>query len=74
MKLADRKTRLVFETAATVHSAGRRRAVVVEADHLIAWVRLAGTRQQFPVPWDAIYELACRLAVNAERAAKAGSR
>jgi hypothetical protein len=74
MRLSDRKTRLVFETGVSVHSAGCARSVVVECDPLIATLRLSGTRQQFSVPWDAVYALACRIAVSAERAGKAGRR
>jgi hypothetical protein len=74
MKLSDRKTKLAFQTDATVHSAGCARTVLVQCDPLIAWVRLAGAREEFPVPWDAIYALGCRLAVRAERAEKAGRR
>jgi len=74
MKLAACKTVLAFETAATIHSAGRSRAVRVQCSPLIATVWLAGAREQFTVPWDAVYALAVRIAVTAERAQKAGRR
>lgn len=74
MKLTARKTALAFETAATVHSAGRSRAVRVECTPLFAILRLAGAREQFEVSWDAVYALAVRHAVSAEHALKAGRR
>lgn len=73
--LAERKTKLVFETAETVRECGRSRSVIIEAQPYIALVRLKGTRKAFPISYGAIYHAAARLAaVEARSAKKRGSK
>ena len=56
--LSNRKTRLVFETADTVRENSKLRAVIIEAQPMIAYVRLKGTRRAFPISYAAIYHAA----------------
>lgn len=72
--LAQRKTRLVFETDDFIYESGRQRQVVVEARPAYAMVRLKGTRRAYPICYAAVYHAAVRLQVETERAARARER
>jgi hypothetical protein len=72
--LAQRKTRLVFDTDDSIYERGHSRQVVVEARPSYAMVRLKGTRKGYPICYAAMYHAAVRLAVEAERAVKARER
>ncbi|MDR3799707.1 MAG: hypothetical protein P4K93_16255 [Terracidiphilus sp.] len=72
--LAQRKTRLVFETDDFVYECGHQRQVIVEAHPAYATVRLKGTRTGYAICYAAIYHAAARLVVEAERAVKAKER
>lgn len=58
--LAQRKTRLTFETDTLV----RRRPVVVEPEPLVCVVRLKGTRQRYPISWETIFMHAAEIAAR----------
>ena len=47
--LAERKTKLTFESCSTVRERGRSREVVIEAEQTFAYVRLKGTRTRFAI-------------------------
>ena len=72
--LAQRKTRLVFETDDSIYERGHSRQVIVEAHPSYAVVRLKGTRKGYSICYAAIYHAAVRLAVEAERSVKARER
>lgn len=72
--LSERKTRLTFETAATVRERGRSREVVIEAQPYLALVRLKGTRKTFPISYTTIYETAARIEAERVRAEKKAAR
>lgn len=74
MRIADRVTRLVFETDDFVFDAGRQRQVVIEARPAYARVRLKGTRRSYAVPYSAVYQAAVRMEVDVARAVKRGAR
>jgi len=68
--LAERKTRLVFETADTVFDGGSRQ-VVVEARPTYAIVRLKGRRSGYLISYAAIYSAAVKLAMQGQPKKKA---
>jgi hypothetical protein len=77
MKLAERKTQLVFETSCFVWSQGAQRAVIVEAQPYECVLRLAGSRQSLTLNWAAVYALAAKLEADrahAEKTATAKTR
>lgn len=67
--LAERKTRLVFETENSIFERGRARKVIVEARPAYARVRLKGYRRGFLISYAAVYHAAVRMAVEEERKA-----
>ncbi len=73
-KLANRKSKLVFVTADEIRERGKYRAVIVEAHPGYATLRLQGLRKSFTLPYGAIYGLAVKAAVAAERAEKAAKK
>ena len=72
--LAQRKTRLVFETDDFIYERGHQRQVIVEAHPTYATVRLKGTRHGYPICYAAVYHAAVRLAVEEQRAVKLKQR
>ena len=68
--LAQRKTRLVFETEDFVFERGRQRQVIVEARPAYAMVRLKGARKAFSICYAAVYQLACKIEADEERRRK----
>ena len=69
-KLSARKTKLQFVTADEVREAGKYRAVVIEAHPRHCVLRLHGLRTGFVVSYAAVYSLAVKQALAAEREAK----
>ena len=67
-KLAERATRLRFQTSAEVRSCGASRPIIITATPLCCVVRLLGTRQEFTVTWEAIHDPAGRQAADRARA------
>jgi hypothetical protein len=72
--LSERKTRLIFETEDALYEAGRMRQVIFEARPAYATVRLKGLRRAFSFPYAAVYHVAVKMAVEADRAAKVRER
>jgi hypothetical protein len=72
--LSKRKTRLTFITADEVYECGKRRAVIIEAHPGYALVRLQGLRTAYTVPYAAVYSLAVKQALSAERREKAAKK
>lgn len=70
MRIADRKTRLEFETDSTVQG----RALVVSVYPHYIEVRQKGKRTGFAVPWEAVYECGGKMAAAKDRAEKAAGR
>lgn len=62
--IAQRKTRLRFETSGTV----RGRGVIIEADAYLARVRLKGMRTAYEISWEGIYWQAAKVAAEKRRA------
>lgn len=66
------------ETATYKRDAGRSRALLVELHPSHIEMRCKGTRRRFLVPYDAVYDLGCKLLARAareeKRARKAGGR
>lgn len=73
-KLSARKTKLVFCTADEVRERGKYRQVVIEAHTLCCTVRLQGMRKGYLITYGAIYSLAVKQALAAEREAKKKAR
>lgn len=72
MTTIDRPVRR--ETATYKRDAGRARALVVELHPSHLEVRDKGTRRAFAIPYDAIYDLGCKLLARAEREEKRARR
>ena len=68
--LASRSTRLRFTTGAEVREKGKYRKLQVEVRPEYLIVRASGLHSQYTVPFDAVWSLAVKIAVAAERAAK----
>jgi len=56
--LLERKTRIIFVTATSVQATGKSREIVVETRPEFVIVRLNGTKEQYPLPWEKIYNAA----------------
>ena len=56
--LLERKTQIIFVTASSVEQNGKAREVIVESRPQYAVVQLNGSKDKYPVAWEAIYELA----------------
>lgn len=72
--LDQRKTKLIFETAALVRERGKCRNVVIEALPLCAVVRLKGTRTSYAIDYAAIYHHAARIRAEFVRREKAKAK
>lgn len=72
--LETRKTKLQFTTASTFRDGRRPRRIVAEVEPTFMYMRLAGTRTRFAIPFDAIYSAAVKLHVAAERREKAAAK
>jgi hypothetical protein len=64
MRLAKRKTRLIFITNQTARYRGKEREIVVEVYPEYASVRLHGTRTRYEVSWRGVFELAAEIYVR----------
>jgi hypothetical protein len=69
MRVAERKTRLTFETDATMMYRGEARSIVIEVPdgHTVA-LRLKGTRQRLLASWEGIYVHAAKREAERQRA------
>ena len=56
--LLERNTRIIFVTASSVQATGKSREIVVETRPEFVIVRLNGTKEQYPLPWEKIYNAA----------------
>jgi hypothetical protein len=56
--LLERKTRIIFVTASSVQAKRKPREIVIETRPEFAIVRLNGTKEQYPLPWEKIYNVA----------------
>ena len=72
--LAERKTRLVFETSDQVRERGAWRSVIVEAHPGYAVVRLKGLRGRFEICYGTVYQEAARIAAERKRRERAASK
>lgn len=80
IRIANRVTRLMFETDDFIYDTGQQRRVIVEARPAYAKLRLKGTRRSYSIPYSAVYQAAVRMDLDANRrlkvkkAAKKGGR
>lgn len=58
--LIERKAQIIFVTASLVQENGKKRRVVIESRPEFALVKLKGSRQQFPIAWELVYDKAKR--------------
>lgn len=58
--LLERKVQVIFVTASSVKDNGKKQKIIIESRPEFAIVRLAGSRQRFPLSWEMIYEVAKR--------------
>jgi hypothetical protein len=72
--LAERKTRLVFETSDQVRERGAWRSVIVEAHPGYAVVRLKGLRGRFEICYGTVYQAAAHIAAERNRRERANKR
>ena len=72
--LAARTTRLRFTTASEVREAGRYRRVVAEARPEYLIIKASGLHSCYNVTWEAIWSLAVKMKVAAEKAEKKAAR
>jgi hypothetical protein len=56
--LIERKSRIIFVTASSVRADDKLRDIVIESRPEFAIVRLSGSKQQFPLSWEKIYDVA----------------
>lgn len=75
-RVAQRKTRLTFETEATERYRQRERPIVVEADGegFIAAFRLKGTRVRYEASWLGLFHFAAKLAAAKARVERKARR
>ena len=72
--LSKRKSKLTFETEDVLKERGKFRQVIIEAQPHVAYVRLKGMREAFPISYGAIYHMAAKIAANEKRLAKKGKK
>lgn len=74
--LAQRKRKLIFETAAEVRYRGRFRPVIVEPDAqgFTVAVRLKGTRTRYEGSWEGVFQHFGKLAADRARAERKQKR
>ena len=68
--LAKRITKLQFTTADEVRERGSYRKIIVEAKPGFAVLRASGLRTSYTIPWAAVWSMAVKAAVAAEKAEK----
>lgn len=74
MRVAQCKTRLIFETDDFIFERGQNRQIVIDARPSYCLMRLKGQRRQLAVPYAAMYNAAARFIADAERRQKAERR
>jgi hypothetical protein len=72
--LAQRKTKLTFETADSIRQGRSSRPIVIEAEPEYAVLRLKGTRGRLTVTWAGIYVFAAKCKADSIRREKAASK
>lgn len=70
MRVAQRKTRLVFETDDFIFERGQNRQIVIDAKPAYCTMRLKGQRRTFAIGYAAIYQEAIRLTRDWDRRKK----
>ena len=58
--LPERKSRTIFVTGSTIAKDGKPRNIVIESRPEFAIVTLEGTKEQYPLAWETIYEVAAK--------------
>ncbi len=58
--LLERRTRIIFVTASSVNVNGKSREIVIETRPEFAIIQLNGTKEQYPIPWETIYDVALK--------------
>ena len=58
--LLERNVQVLFVSASSVKDNGKKRMIVIESRPEYAVVTLSGSRKQFPLSWEMIYEAAKR--------------
>ena len=56
--LIERTAQNLFVTASSVKENGKKRKIVIESRPEFAIVKLAGSRERFPLSWETIYQIA----------------
>ncbi len=69
-RLAQRKTRLIFETEDCIFERGQNRQIVIDARPAYCLLRLKGQRRTFGVSYAAVYHEALHRAAESERRQK----
>ena len=69
--LLERKTQVIFVTASSVEQNGKPREVIVESRPQYAVVQLNGSKEKYPVAWEAILSFQNRHAENLRLEAQA---
>jgi hypothetical protein len=72
--LETRKSKLHVKTGDTVYERGQRREVIIEMNPYSAIVRLKGMKHGFALSYAGMYNLAVKIAVQAERDEKAKAK
>ena len=52
------KAHTIFVSASSVKENGKKRKIVIESRPEFAIVKLAGSRERFPLSWETIYQIA----------------
>lgn len=73
-RIATRKTRLQFETDATVRDRSQERPIIVTVMPRYCLVRTKGKRASFPIFWSTIFEHAVKIATDHARAERKKAR
>jgi hypothetical protein len=56
--LLERKSQVIFVTASSVKEDGKAREIIIESRPQYAVVQLNGSKEKYPVAWEAVYKLA----------------
>ena len=58
--LPERKARTIYVTGSFVMHNGRRRKVMLESRPEYAVLKLIGTKTQYPIAWEALFDVAAK--------------
>ncbi len=73
-RIAERKSRLTFETDQEIRYRGKMRAVIVEPSPFFCTVRLKGSRVRYEVPWYAVYLKGAQIFADQQREQRKAAR